>query len=776
VRKRGNRRGPGTLRPRRARVGRLARARLGLAAAAVAAALAASVWTARISYDRAALDAIPAGSLRILARDGSPLRVTRDETGARSAWVPLEDVSLRVVQATLAAEDRRFFAHPGIDPIAVVRAAAANVRARRVVAGGSTITQQLAGLVWPEPRTPAGKLREAVRAVRLEMDFSKRALLEQYLNRLPYAPGARGIGAASRVLLGREPRALSASQAATLAALPQSPSRLARSSHRAALRARRDRILTAMSRRGVLAAAALATAQARDLELAPRGAPFAAPHFADWVLAGRTPSLARAATVQTTLDPELQRDVEGIVATHQEELHSRGAHEVAAVVLAVENSEVLAMVGSPSWQVSQVNGALALRQPGSALKPFVYALGFEAGLSPADLLADIPLAALDAGGGEVAPRNYDGRWHGPVRAREALASSFNVPAVRLQQRLGTERILGGLRAAGLESLDGDAEFYGLGLVLGVGEVTLLDLANAYASLARGGTWVEPVRVRSALDARGLPLVLPQPAPRRWLDQAAAFLVADVLSDDHARIPGFGARSVLDLPFAVAVKTGTSTDYRNAWCIGFTRDHVVGVWVGNFDAHPVHGLGGATGAGPVFRSILQRLRDRGTRPWSATPPPGWRREPICLLSGDVPSTACTTTMLEWFPPGAYARRSRCTFHCRAGERVEIAWPAEYAAWASEVGLMGDLTGDLAAAESPRIVSPVDGSTYFRDPRLLGSAIRFAAETPQPEDEWLLDGRRLASGSARHLLWHPTAGEHRLQLRRGAARAEIRFVVQ
>lgn len=755
------------------RTHRIRKRAIGIVALALAGA--ALLWCRSVPYDRAALDAGLEHSVRIAARDGTPLRTTVGTTGTRSAWLPLAELSPRLVDATLAAEDRRFFRHLGIDPLATARAALANLRARRVVEGGSTITQQLAGLLWPEARSPAGKLREAVRAVRLEIDFSKHALLEQYLNRLPYGAGSTGVDAGCRAWFDRSPTSLGASQAATLAALPQSPARYGSIGGREAWRARRDAILRAMEKHGRLAPTEAAEARARPLELDREPPPFAAPHFADWILATRPPALARAARIETTLDATLQSEVEGIIASQLAILRGRGVREMAAVVLRTEGCELLAMVGSPDWEASQVNGALALRQPGSALKPFVYALGFAAGLSPADVLADVPMAALDGRGGEVAPRNFDGRFHGPVRAREALASSFNVPAVRLLDRLGTERVLHGLRSAGLASLSAGSDRYGLGLVLGVGEVTLLELAQAYAGLARGGVWQEAVAVRTANDAQGRAIPLAPPASHRWLDPAAAFLTADVLSDDAARMPGFGARSILDLPFPVAVKTGTSTDFRNTWCVGFDQDHVVAVWAGNFDASPVDGLTGTTGCGPVFRSILLQLQARGSRPWTSDPPPDWRRAQVCALSGGAPGDACTATVTEWFAPGAAARRAPCTFHVRRAGRPTTVWPGEYAAWASAQANAGST--ELAGSSPARIASPLDGSIYFRDPRLQASGIRIAAQTVTPSDVWLLDGRRLdvPPGIASFTL-DPEPGTHRLELRRAGERAAVRFTVR
>jgi penicillin-binding protein 1C len=253
------------------------------------------------------------------------------------------------------------------------------------------------------------------------------------------------------------------------------------------------------------------------------------------------------------------------------------------------------------------------------------------------------------------------------------------------------------------------------------------------------------------------------------------VVADVLSDDAARIGGFGAQSVLDLPFSVAVKTGTSSDYRNSWCIGFGRDRVVGVWAGNFDATPIRGLVGATGAGPVFRAVMLQLAGRGSGPWTASPPPGWRRERVCGLSGGVPGEACAATQLEWFPKSAYARRARCAFHVFSNGVPSVAWPAEYREWARDNEIAAAPRAP-ASAPAPRILSPIDGSVYFRDPRLESSAIRFVAESPHPDDAWFLDGQALRDQSSRGPLWFPRPGTHRLRLARGGAAAEIRFSVR
>ncbi len=742
--------------------------------AALAAPVAAAVLgIALVPCDLGALDYRDVASVEVVARDGTPLRAVLGPRDTRARWVALRDVSPYLVAATLAAEDRRFRLHPGIDPLSLARAAWSDVCAGRIVRGGSTLTQQLSGLLWPEPRTVGGKLREAARAVRLELVLSKDEILEQYMNRAPYGHGIQGVGLASQSYFGRSAAMLTPAQAAALAALPQAPGRYAGAGSR--FLARRNRVLREMAGCGRLAPDQLrsALAEATPLDAGPPA--FNAPHFADWVLAGRPPSVLGASRLVTTLDPAVQREAEGVVRAYRERLAPWGVSQAAVVVERIADGSIAAMVGSVDWGDStegQVNGATALRQPGSALKPFLYAEAFAEGLSPADLLADLPLHAVDPDGGDVAPRNYDGVYHGPVRARVALASSFNVPAVRVQMRIGTARALATLRAAGLSSFDRPPGAYGLGLTLGVGEVALVDLVNAYAGLARGGV-ARPVRaITAALDPRGRELPLPAVTGRRWVDPAAAWLVQDVLADAAARVPGFGAASALDLPFPVAVKTGTSTGYRDSWCVGLDGRYVVGVWTGNFDGAPVRGLAGVRSAGPVFRDLMLRLHQDGDPPWPAEPPPGWRRRPVCALSGDRPGPACGATLLEWFRDADYARRPRCAFHRLREGRASVQWPAEYLDWARERGL---LAGAGETAGAPRIVSPQEGTVYFRDPALGDAAgVRLAAGPVAAGARWFVDGRAVGSGP--EILWSPVPGEHRVELRTPAGTDRVRFTVR
>ena len=732
------------------------------------------LWAASVPMDLGGLDYRNVSSVRVLDRNGIVLRTTLGSEGTRAVWTPLEQISPHLIEATLAAEDKRFYGHPGLDPLATARAAWTNLRARRIVAGGSTITQQLAGLVWPEPRTLTGKMREAVRAVRLELAFSKDEILEQYLNRAPYAPMIQGVGWASVALYQVAPERLGAAQAATLAALPRQPGRLSLLEGRSSLLTARNAILTRLERGRKLDPNEAAIARAAPLEMEMRPVVHKAPHFADWVLASVPSDVKQAGTLTTTLDAGLQREIEDIVRAA--EARSKTATQAAAVVLSLPRGEVLAMVGSLDWSdpaQGQVNAALARRQPGSALKPFLYAMAFDDGLSAADAIADVPMHVIDAEGADLSPRNFDGRYRGPVRARVALASSLNVPAVRVQQRIGTERALEGLREAGLGDFRQGADIYGLGLTLGVGEVTLLDLTNAYAGLARGGRYEPPMFLTRAENARGRRVPGAAHGPSRsWCTAAAAFLVQDILADDAARIAGFGRGSMLDLPFPVVVKTGTSTGYRDAWCLGFDGDHVIGVWTGNFDGSSMQGTGGVRSAAPIFREIALRLHAEGSRPWNAEPPEMWTLEDVCALSGMRPEPACPGTVMEWFSEREWSQRSACSFHALVEGRATVLWPAAYREWAEPL----EEPGQEMAQASLRITSPVEGSVYFVDPRLgEESGIRVYAPGAGTDALWFLDGARLPYAEDGFDL-KPIPGDHVIEVLDQVGRDRVRFSVR
>ncbi|HET8732840.1 MAG TPA: transglycosylase domain-containing protein, partial [Anaeromyxobacteraceae bacterium] len=494
-------------------------------------------------------------TFRLAWRDGRPMReVNVGADGRRVSLPPGEPLPPRVTRAFLAVEDRRFGSHPGVDPLAVARAARENLRAGRVVSGGSTIAQQLARLLVPRPRTLPGKVQEALWAVRLTLHLSPEERLRAYLDRVALGNGLRGVESASRACFGRPASALSLGQAALLAGVAASPARLDPRSHPEASEARMRLVLRRMVRAGLATEEEAAAAAEAPLDLAAMPRPFGAPHLSTWIASSRESlGLARAVSVETTLDEELQRDVEEILRA----LVLADARLTQAAALVVDNAtgEVLAYVGSIDFhddaRLGQNDGVRAARQPGSALKPFAYGLALADGLTPATLLSDVEVQLATAAGTWM-PRNYDRRVHGPVRLRAALANSYNVPAVRLAERLGPDRVLAVLRRAGFASLDAGADHYGAGIVLGNGDVTLRELARAYRGLARGGVVGPLVEVRSARDGAGRPVrPVADLAPERFLPEGAVALLTDLLADEPARAPAFGLDNALRLPFPVA---------------------------------------------------------------------------------------------------------------------------------------------------------------------------------------------------------------------------------
>ncbi|MFT3841814.1 MAG: penicillin-binding protein 1C [Myxococcaceae bacterium] len=642
-------------------------------------------------------------SVKLLDREGRLLREVRTKEGLGTPLAAAEIPPL-ARDAFLAAEDHRYFAHPGVSFTALVRAAWQDLKAHKVVAGGSTLTMQLSRLLMPHPRTLSGKVTEILWALRLEAHTSKPELLAQYLNRVPLGNNAVGLEAASELYFGVTAEHLSLDQAAALASLPRGPTNYDPYRHLERLTKRQSWVLGRMAQLQLVSAADAEAARKTALDLSAFSSNFRAPHFTHFV-GSHLPEwgMGGAAVVQTTLDLELQRKVEDAVSEELARLKERRVSSAAALVIDNATGEVLAYVGSRNFFdediFGQNDGVQMKRQPGSALKPFAYAEAFAHDITPATVLADT-MARFGAEKGAYRPQNYDRRTHGPVRAREALANSYNVPAVRLAEKLGPARLLGVLHAAGFESLQQSPEHYGLGLVLGDGEVSLWEGARAYSGLSRGGLVKPLTAVRHAWRADGSEIrATPELQPRRFADPKAVALVTDILSDNAARARAFGLQNALRLDFPAAAKTGTSKGYSDNWTFGFTRERTVAVWAGNFDGTPMVQVSGITGAGPVFkRSMRAAMRD-------LTPAPlvderGLEYASICPLSGLRAGPHCPSAMDELFVAGT-APHEHCDAHdaiaaglepslkkrCEAlnpGGRVTDFGPGYYA-WARSHGL-------------------------------------------------------------------------------------------
>ncbi len=651
----------------------------------------------------------PTSSVRFVDRDGHLLREARLDDGTRARWVPLAEMGALPEAALLAAEDRRFRAHPGVDALAILRATWSNVRHLRVVSGASTITMQLARTLRPRPKTLRGKFSEMALAIRIEASLSKDRILEEYLNRVSFGPNLRGIGAASHAYFGKAPRELSLAEAALLAGVVRGPALYApdRSPERA--RARRAFVLRRMVADGAIDEAARAIADGEPIATLGAQPAFGAPHLVQGLLSGSARALqpglawpANAARVETTIDGALQREAEVAVRATMARLGDKGASAASVVVVDNATGDVLAWVGSPDVfdraRLGANDGVVALRQPGSALKPFLYALAIEnLGFTPYTVLPDVELS-IKSGSGVWSPKNYDEKFHGPVRLRDALGNSLNVPAAWTATRVGVEPFLLRLRALGLDSLQQSAEYYGPALALGDGEVRLVALANAYATLARAGM-SKPLRlVRAIASADGARRAF-EPGPEtRVLPAGPALAITDVLRDRRARLASFGDFSPLDFPYDVAAKTGTSKGFRDNWALGYSTAVTVGVWVGNFDGAPMHEVSGITGAAPIFHAVMDAAMRTRTAGALAAPAEGMISVPLCALSGARASHACTHRVHEWMSKDSAEALSSCDWHVavaidprnglRAGPgcgltetRVYEQLPPEYDAWAA-----------------------------------------------------------------------------------------------
>ena len=741
---------------------------LGLAAAPLGAAL---VFIAAPVPESLFLNA-PRAAVRFTDRSGGLLTERRAGTAQRRAVLPDGPIPPHVRAAFIAAEDTRFETHPGVDPLAIARALWADVRSRRVVSGASTITQQLSRLLVPRERSIAGKLREALWALRLTAHEPRERILREYLDRVPLGADLAGVEAASEAYFARPAERLSLGQAALLAGMVRAPARFDPWRHPDAARRRRDEVLARIAASGAIDREACESARSVPLDLVEAPAPFEAPHF----VAAVASRLPEAALVETTLDFELQTDVEVIARSEVRALADRGVTQASVLVVDNASGEVLAYTGSAGFfderNAGQNDGVRAHRQPGSALKPFVYGLALESGWTPATILPDLP-QHFATPAGDYSPQNYDRRVHGPVRLRAALANSYNVPAVGLVERLGVERALAVLRDAGFESLAASADDYGVGVVLGNGDVTLRELTRAYRGLADGGVVGPLVEVRRAWDVRRRALEIPvEMEPRRFLTSDAVALLTDLLSDEAARAPAFGIDNALRLPFPTAVKTGTSRAWVDNWAVGFTRERTVGVWVGNFDGAPMQRVSGITGAGPIFQRVMRRAM-RGIAPAPLVDRARFARARICPFSGRLATESCPGALAEVFLPGT-APGDACTMHRRVGGRVELAVDLEYEPWADREGLR--VTTAPAEPGPPKLAAPADGDEYALDPgvpeRDQTIPLRVIASSAIGALDVRIDGvSRLALDPPYRTRIGAQPGAHRLEVWRPGAREPL-----
>lgn len=745
---------------------------------------------AAFPFPHAALSPDPARV--VVDRNGAVLRIALPADDRYRLPVALDEVAPDMVRTLLASEDRWFYWHPGINPAAVLRATIANLRAGGIVSGASTLPMQIARMAEPRARTVPAKLIEMARALQLEWHYSKSELLEFYLNMTPYGGNLEGVGAAAAFYFDKAPSQLSVGESALLTALPRSPVRYDPVRFPDAAEAARNRVINQLLAHDDLSPADAADARLQPIPRRRRPPPFEAPHAAAMAL-GRLPGEPR---IQTTIDLGIQRTVQSRLRARIDELRAGGVGNLAAVVIDNATSEILALSGSaaffdPAFQ-GQVNSATARRSPGSTLKPFLYGLAIDQGLiGPDTYLLDVPTDFA----GYVA-ENYDGTYRGKVTAAQALAQSLNAPAVRLLARTGLDRFHDLLRRGGLETIDQPAAHYGLPLILGAAEVRLVDLVGLYATLARGGIHLPTRLLPAGAEVTG----------QRLLSPEAAWLITDALRE--VQRPDFPeawslTRQVPD----IAWKTGTSYGHRDAWAVGFSARHSIGVWVGNPDGSPRQGISGSRHAGPLLFDLFRAI-SAGGKPLQKPAAVQVAETRVCSDSHQLASPFCPNTTTIRTIPGV-TRLHACEIHRRVfiaestGQRVAgsclrdgphravvlAVQPAELTAWkhaqgqgTEQVPPWSPACRDVPPSDAPAIVSPASQTPYVvrADAPLDHQNIPLTARvgTESRRLYWYQDGKLIAAAAPdARVFVPPSPGEHEMVVVDDAGRVDtVRYRVE
>lgn len=665
--------------------------------------------------------------------------------GTRREYADMTDIPQYMQDVFLRAEDRRFFIHGGVDCVAAAWALAQNMAARRTVRGASTIPMQLARLIRPgRRRSVMAKCIDSLDAVRLEARLGKRQILSLYMNNVPFGSGAEGVGSAARTFFGAEPGSLTPAQSACLAVIPRRPGLYNPAEFPGNCTEAAARLVAGIGR--------------EELEEAARSArkyeyPYYMPHYLRRVME-TLPEGGRGA-VRLTADLRLYRYVRSLSA---EALHSAHDSRIAnAAVLVIENGtgNVLCYLGNSDWQDErggQIDGVTAPMQPGSSMKPFLYALAMERGLRPDSVLADIP---VEFGGERLyMPSNFNNRFNGPVRVRVALASSLNIPAVTLLHGIGVGSYLDFLQELGFRSLGGPhvAQDAGLGLALGAGYVTLEELVRAFSLFTGDG----------ALDGKQI------------ISADTARVICSMLSDKSARALGFGYYQSFETDFPAIFKTGTSNQYQNITALGATRRYTVGVWMGNFSGETVVGKTGSSLPAYIARRILEELE--GTSPCTEPfpEPETYARRRICSVSAMAVGADCPSSVYEYVPEGA--GQEPCTWHRRGPRGARTVYPAEYQGWffaSAREGAIDYGAGVLS------VRTPQDGALFYYDTQNSHMQAIPVEVTGGAEDTLLAyyDGAELPPLSRPFSFSLPVEpGEHRLRVRCGAETRELAFVVR
>jgi penicillin-binding protein 1C len=756
---------------------------------------------------------LAAPSVRITDRHGRTLYEAYPEEGGRHTEVSLEEIPNALLQATIATEDSNFYQNPGVDLLGILRAVWINLRGGETLAGGSTITQQVARNLLLDPdevleRSIRRKLRESLLAWQLARHYSKDEVLALYLNQMNYGGLAYGVEAAAQTYFGKSVSELDLAECALLAGLTQAPALYNPLVYPEAAKARQLTVLELMEKQGLINSEIQALAGREPLVYTSAPYPIHAPHFVMMILAqldGLLPAEERSQygglIVRSTLDLDWQNQAQRAIERQFKALNEAndlsggqrlpGWHNVnnaALVALDPHTGEILALVGNPDYfdqaHSGAINMALAPRQPGSALKPLVYAVAIDPQRSQvwtaATMILDVRTTFTTHEGTPYTPANYDGLEHGPVLVREALASSLNIPAVATLDHIGMEALFQLASNLGIDTF-GDPDNYDLSLALGGGEVRLLDLTAAYAAFANRGHRIQPYSLLEITTSTGEILYTAEPlSPIQVIDERVAWLISDILSDNQARTPGFGANSALRIDRPAAVKTGTTTNFHDNWTIGFTPHLVVGVWVGNASHEPMRDVTGLSGAAPIWHQFIRGVLS-GEPEEAFTRPEDMVRVEVCSLSGLLPSEDCPYRRNEWFIPGTEPTEIDTIYHrvtidfatglladentpqSRQASLTVLDLPLEAHAWARSQGLtllsdllargistLPDLDPGVSSGGSPlRIISPAQNTIYRLSPSLATQAqrIHIAAlcDTKVNVISFWMDGEEIAQAN-------------------------------
>lgn len=670
------------------------------------------ITTYAISRQTKLSDRVP-GSITITDNQNQELMFL-SESSDRQENVALSNIPFSVVSSMLTAEDKRFITHHGIDWIALSRAMYDNIQAGQIVSGASTISQQVARnlLGTDRSRTVTNKIADIGFALLLEKTFSKDQILTYYLNHIFYGNHSYGIAAAAQTYFDVSLEKLDWNQATLLAAIPQNASNLNPYTNQAGVRTRQLSIAKQLIESNVLNEAEYQDILSHPPQLTPAAQVIQAPHFSYFVLTQLEETYGKnfwhdhTVKVTTTLNRDWYRQSRLLLQVELDKIKDKNVHNAA--VLAIENGSgnILSYVGNTDYFDQEHSGAVdmvqAQRQPGSALKPFIY-LGtvIFSGLGTGSIFYDVPTNFLTAQNTPYTPLNYDLDYHGPVTMREALANSYNIPAVKALEKIGLTQARQILKQAGIRSIKEDNDHYGLSLALGSAEVSLYDLTNSYRTLANQGSYSPPnsiieVTIDGKVTSWPKAAAIDQP---NWHD--GSILITDILQDKAARLAEFGENNVLEFPFPVAAKTGTSRNFNDNWTVGFTPQVTIGVWVGNSDGQAMQQVSGISGAGPIFHQVMDVINNHQNKTFNQLTKLVSTK--ICLPSGLLPQPLCNHTSDEYFLAGTEPKTTD-TWYQEDGLHL----PTELSYWQQRFATKSN--------SSLAITTPHDQDVFQLDPEI------------------------------------------------------------